>query len=123
MAGAVAKKINAAVLVLNHISPRFDSNPGTLYGQVKHAKDRAGHKSSVIMAYDFLEILVPWLGFHRSLPYKYNETDNSNTATTKTDGESTRNPETGNDDGTTEELEGKGLGEKVKNWFKPSDTK
>jgi hypothetical protein len=68
MAGAVSRRVNAAVLILNHISSKFDRDRGI--GQLsllEDAKQSSKGTSAVAIAYDFMEILVPWMGF-RSVP-------------------------------------------------------
>ena len=70
MAGFMAKKVNAAVLILYHISSRYK---GIGHAElVEDAKQSAGEGSTIAIAYDFMEILVPWLGF-RSIPAKEEE--------------------------------------------------
>ena len=84
MAGSVARKINAAVLVLNHISPRYDKDPEISLTKVVADAKRSAGSSLVAIAYDFMEILVPWLGF-RSLPEE--NKDEPATMETKTEKE------------------------------------
>ena len=67
MAGNMAKEIGAKVLVLNHISAKADGN-GTnersrLNEIIENASKAAGPSTRVVTAYDFMELLVPWLGF------------------------------------------------------------
>lgn len=67
MAGRVSGDANAALLVLNHISSKSDrsdkegnSNQRKLIADAEKASEG---KSDVLVAHDFMEILVPWKGF------------------------------------------------------------
>ena len=68
MAGRESGKVNASVLILHHISPRFDGiDPIT--GLTNHTKliedatAASSNKSTTFIAYDFMELVVPWKGF------------------------------------------------------------
>ncbi len=68
MAGQVSGEINANLLILNHISPKadyFDQKDGTnsQLSLIQKAKAASKGISEVIVGYDFMEVLVPWLGF------------------------------------------------------------
>jgi hypothetical protein len=67
MAGNMAAKVNARMLAMNHISAKADivgedgnSQIGDL---VQGAQAAAGDKTRVLAAHDFMEVLVPWMGF------------------------------------------------------------
>lgn len=60
MAGRKSEECNAALLVLNHISPRSELDLTTLVGE---AYDASNRRSSVLGSFDFLEVVVPWMGF------------------------------------------------------------
>jgi hypothetical protein len=74
MTGEVAGRVGAKVLALNHISSRGDRH-GSDYRNniVKDSQRAAGDSTKVMITYDFMEILVPWLGFGGS-----NEDDTAN---------------------------------------------
>lgn len=67
MAGKVSGDTDAAILVLNHISSKFDRNDGLGKSNqlrlMKDAKKSSEGKSEVVVAYDFMELLVPRDGF------------------------------------------------------------
>ena len=68
MAGQVSGQVNAKVLILNHISPKADyqdSNDGSTaqLNLIEKAKTASQGISEVVVAYDFMEVAVPWLGF------------------------------------------------------------
>lgn len=68
MAGRESGKVNAGVLILHHISPRFDgidmttglSNHTKLINDATYASK---NRSTTFVAYDFMELVVPWKGF------------------------------------------------------------
>ena len=64
MAGKISGEVNARLLVLNHIASKADFvvSDGQL-SLIKEAKVASEDKSDVLVAYDFMEIVVPWLGF------------------------------------------------------------
>ena len=59
-AGKNAAKCDAKLLILNHISPKMESDMASV---VREAYDACGKQLSVLMSFDFLEVLVPWMGF------------------------------------------------------------
>ena len=67
MAGRISGDTNASLLVLNHISSKSDRSDNE--GNSNHlrlisdAKKSSKGKSDVLVAYDFMEILVPRMGF------------------------------------------------------------
>lgn len=66
MAGRISGKIDAKVLVLNHISSRYDKKierDSFRQTLAQDAKDGSGGKSDILVSYDFMELLLPWLGF------------------------------------------------------------
>eukprot|EP00536_Pseudo-nitzschia_multiseries_P003612 jgi/Psemu1/186208/e_gw1.56.141.1 len=60
MAGRNAAGCDAKLLILNHISPRMESN---LSQVVREAYDASRQQLSVLMSFDFMEVVVPWMGF------------------------------------------------------------
>ncbi len=67
MAGRVSGNVDAKLLILNHISSKSDrvENGGesNLLQLIRDAKTSSDGKSDVVVAYDFMELLVPWMGF------------------------------------------------------------
>jgi hypothetical protein len=63
MAGRNGANCDAKVLILNHISPKMEDN---LSGIVREAYNASGQKLSVLVSFDFMEVLVPWLGFGKA---------------------------------------------------------
>ena len=62
MAGLVARDVNARVLVLNHLSPRVRTE--TDVRQVEEEAVAANNGvSRVVVAHDFMELLVPPHGY------------------------------------------------------------
>jgi hypothetical protein len=67
MAGKVSGDVNAPLLVLNHISSKSDRSDSS--GQsnqlrlIEDARKSSKGKSEVVVAYDFMELLVPRMGF------------------------------------------------------------
>jgi hypothetical protein len=59
----MSKACNADLLILNHISPKSESDLSAL---VEEAYDASDHGSSVLVSFDFLEVVVPWMGFGRN---------------------------------------------------------
>jgi hypothetical protein len=59
--------VDAKVLILNHISSKSDRNDvngdSNQLQLIKDAKESSNGKSDVLVSYDFMELLVPWLGF------------------------------------------------------------
>ncbi|KAG7343696.1 ribonuclease Z [Nitzschia inconspicua] len=66
MAGRQSAECNASVLVLNHISPKCESD---LPGIVREAYEGSQKTSAVVASFDFMELLVPWMGFRNSYPH------------------------------------------------------
>lgn len=60
MAGHRSADCNAGLLVLNHISVKVEAD---LPEKVNEAYEASGRLAPVLAAYDFLEIMVPWMGF------------------------------------------------------------
>jgi hypothetical protein len=60
MAGRRSAECNAKVLILNHLSPKCESN---LSGIVQDAYEGSNHQSSVVASFDFMEVVIPWMGF------------------------------------------------------------
>ena len=57
-------EVNAKLLVLNHISPKADhADLGGQLSLLQDAQEGSDGVSDVVLAYDFLEVVVPWLGF------------------------------------------------------------
>lgn len=68
MAGKISGEVNAKVLLLNHISPKADyldqeDGHSAQLSLIQDAKDASNDISKVVVTYDFMELLVPWLGF------------------------------------------------------------
>ena len=71
MAARFGTEANAKVLVLNHISGKADElsdEGGVTFRRIdqlaKEAEDVClGSSTSVVLSYDFMEVLVPWAGF------------------------------------------------------------
>ncbi|CAJ1936929.1 unnamed protein product, partial [Cylindrotheca closterium] len=67
MAGKVSGDAHAALLVLNHISSKSDRSDilgnSNQLKLIKDAKESSNGKSEVIVAFDFMELLVPRDGF------------------------------------------------------------
>jgi len=61
MAGALAKKVNAKVLLLNHLSS-INQKQKDIDNLVKQAHESSG-ETHVFASYDFLEVWVPHGGF------------------------------------------------------------
>ena len=59
-AGKNAERCDAKLLILNHINPKMERNMPLA---VREAYDASSRKVSVLMSFDFLEVLVPYLGF------------------------------------------------------------
>ena len=62
-AGRNAEGCGAELLILNHVSPKMESKMSLL---VREAYEASSRKLSVLVSFDFLEVLVPWLGFGAS---------------------------------------------------------
>ena len=60
MAGRNGANCDAKVLILNHISPKMEDD---LSGIVREAYNASGRTLSVLVSFDFMEVLVPWLGY------------------------------------------------------------
>jgi len=65
MAGEVAAEVNAQVLVLTHVSSKADSS-GQVVDLRKVAEEVAEDGVKTAVAHDFMELLVPWEGFHEA---------------------------------------------------------
>lgn len=80
MAGKISGEVNARLLVLNHIASKADFvvSDGQL-SLIKEAKVASNDKSDVLVAYDFMEIVVPWLGFHSTEESPSTEASDSQT--------------------------------------------
>jgi ribonuclease BN (tRNA processing enzyme) len=67
MAGNMAAKIDARMLAMNHISSKADivgeDEKCQIGDLVQAAQTAAGEKIRVVAAHDFMELLVPWMGF------------------------------------------------------------
>jgi hypothetical protein len=69
MAGRISGDVNAPLLVLNHISSKSDRTDNL--GQsnqlrlIEDARKGSKGKSEVVVAYDFMELLVPRMGFRK----------------------------------------------------------
>ena len=67
MAGKFSGDVGAGLLVLNHISSKSDRSDGSGRSNqlrlIKDAKRSSEGKSEVIVAHDFMEILIPTGGF------------------------------------------------------------
>lgn len=76
MAGQVAQQVNATVLVLNHISPKNkgEEDEAAILAAAVKANEGA---SSVLVAHDFMEIVVPWAGFDFSQSNMTEESEES----------------------------------------------
>lgn len=59
-AGKNAESCRAKLLILNHLSPKMESDVASV---VREAYEASNRKLSVLVSFDFLEVLVPWLGF------------------------------------------------------------
>ena len=73
-AGKNAAACSAKLLILNHISPKMESDMALV---VREAYDATGKKLSVLMSFDFLEVLVPWMGFGTTPQGERNTDDSS----------------------------------------------
>lgn len=72
MAGLKSNACNAELLVLNHISPRSEEALSEL---VEKAYSASKEQSSVLVSFDFLELVVPWMGFRqRQIDQSYDDT-------------------------------------------------
>jgi hypothetical protein len=60
MAGRQSADCQAKVLILNHISPKCESNLPEL---VQEAYVGSNKQSSVLVSFDFMEVVIPWMGF------------------------------------------------------------
>jgi hypothetical protein len=70
MAGRVSGSVDAKILILNHISSKSDSKGDRNNFQlrlIQDAKEASEGKSDVLVSYDFMEVLVPWMGFGERL--------------------------------------------------------
>jgi hypothetical protein len=106
MAGSMSGEVNAKLLVLNHISPKADY--ADLGGQVSLIQDALeGSKgvSEVVLAHDFMEIVVPWLGFAST------ETDDDDVVRGKVSTSTTSSDETRSKDQLADTRE------VLQNWF------
>mmetsp|Transcript_42782 Transcript_42782/g.103487 ORF Transcript_42782/g.103487 Transcript_42782/m.103487 type:complete len:108 (+) Transcript_42782:66-389(+) len=67
MAGKASGDAQAALLVLNHISSKSDRSDSLGNSNqlrlIKDAKESSNGKSEVIVAFDFMELLIPRDGF------------------------------------------------------------
>lgn len=92
MAGRISGDINASLLVLNHISSKSDriDNEGNSnhLKLISDAKKSSKGKSDVLVSYDFMEILVPRMGYGtRSKEESYQKSDSDgNTSSDLGDG-------------------------------------
>eukprot|EP00934_Nitzschia_sp_Nitz4_P008804 Nitzschia sp. Nitz4//scaffold359_size15291//8648//10527//NITZ4_008885-RA/size15291-snap-gene-0.12-mRNA-1//1//CDS//3329549024//8794//frame0 len=82
MAGERAQACNAAVLILNHISSKSDrvdeNGESQQLDLIRRARGGSNHSSDVLVAYDFMELLLPWMGFSE---LGTSDTNNSNDRT------------------------------------------
>jgi hypothetical protein len=60
MAGRNSAECKAKFLILNHISPKLEND---LPGTAREAYEASNRTSSVAVAFDFMEVVVPWMGF------------------------------------------------------------
>jgi hypothetical protein len=91
MAGRISGEVNAKLLVLNHISPKADYvDDGGLVSLVEDAHKGANGVSEVLLAHDFMEIVVPWLGFGGDTTNATEDQDTNMTTTTTTSAEEQR---------------------------------
>jgi hypothetical protein len=67
MAGKLSADVNAKILVLNHISTKADRSgsegSSRVHELVQQEEIASRGISRVVAAYDFMELLVPWMGF------------------------------------------------------------
>jgi hypothetical protein len=63
MAGRNSAECKAKLLILNHISPKLEND---LPGTAREAYEASNQTSSVAVAFDFMEVVVPWMGFGSS---------------------------------------------------------
>jgi hypothetical protein len=67
MAGKMAAKVDAGVLAMNHISAKADivgeDGKCQIGYLVQEAQAAAGDNTRVFAAHDFMELIVPWMGF------------------------------------------------------------
>lgn len=77
-AGKNAVACNAQLLILNHISPKMESDMASVVREAYAAADKS---LSVLMSFDFLEVLVPWMGFGNAK----NDFDNDDSSTKDVD--------------------------------------
>jgi ribonuclease BN (tRNA processing enzyme) len=67
MAGKISGDVNASLLLLNHISSKSDradrTGKSNLIRLMDDARKTSKGKSEVLVAYDFMEVLVPRIGF------------------------------------------------------------
>jgi len=88
MAGKVCGDTGSALLVLNHISSKSDRSDrlgkSNQLQLIKDAKKSSNGKHEVIIAHDFMELLVPWNGFQYDRP---EDEPNSSTHQSRKDGE------------------------------------
>ena len=80
MAGRNSAACNAKLLILNHISPKLENDdlPGTAH----EAYEGSNKRSSVAVAFDFMEVVVPWMGFgssHDTTEEEINDMGNEST--------------------------------------------
>jgi len=60
-------EVNAQLLVLNHISPKTDYvGDDGIQTLIQDAQEGSNGKSDVLAAHDFMEIVIPWTGFHNT---------------------------------------------------------
>ena len=84
MAGRNAANCDAKLLILNHISPKMEM---VLSGIVEEAYNASDKKLSVLMSFDFMEVLVPWVGFGTASAISGCDSDN-NTGTASVEDDS-----------------------------------
>lgn len=76
MAGTVAKRVNAKLLVLNHFAA--NAGPEELRDLVLRAEQSNGGVSHVVSSFDFMELIVPRFGFGDDADQQDNESHHAN---------------------------------------------
>jgi hypothetical protein len=109
MAGMKSNACNAELLVLNHISPRLELYLSDI---VREAHEASQKQSSVLVSFDFLEVVVPWMGF------KQRQDDTSSSSNDDDDHDDTSGGD--GDDQVPRPMNGGGFSEEsdVKKWVR-----
>lgn len=82
MAGKNAAGCDAKLLILNHVSSKMEPD---LSSVVQEAYDASSRKSSVLISFDFLEVLVPWLGYGTTATSEYDSANDAENMVTGND--------------------------------------